>query len=115
MSLGSGPSSGRWTYVEIGSKVFMWGTIAPGVTPRLGKKSGGASVPGRQDGDARRVARDQELARRQPGELAEVGVEMRLVVVAGGEGHIGEGIRPVLDHGECAAEADDAGVEFRGH
>src|SRR5262245_25846214 len=113
MSLASGPSSVRWTYVETGSKVFMPGTIAPG-SPGVLEKSP-ASVPGQQDGDARRVARDHELAWRQPGELAEVGIEVRLVVVAGGEGHIGEGIRPALDHGERAAEADDAGVELRRH
>src|SRR4029453_5564366 len=53
-----------------------------------------------------------ELARRQPGQLAELGIHVRLVVVAGGQGDVDQRPAARLEERRGPAEAHDTGVEI---
>src|SRR6185369_13647399 len=93
--------------------------LSRGAGNRLGKKSADAATrtAGRSEigcGGAvtHRVARREERARYQATELAELRIHVRLIVVAGGERHLGQRLATSLQHAEHAAEAHHPGIQL---
>src|SRR5690606_2750188 len=86
-------------------------------TRRLGKKSALRTwLRTRSELDRRRAARvvrGEEVARREPAELAELRRHVRLVVVAGLERDVGERARAGVEQRERAAIAHDARIDLR--
>src|SRR6185503_6497603 len=89
------------------------GATLPPTRGGVWEKSPRSSVRTTDDRHARRIARFQQLARRQASELPELRIEVRLVVVAGGACHVGERGGAALDHRERPPKADEARVDLR--